>query len=178
MTTKHELRREMKALRAALGDARGRAKRCAEHFMTAFGSYSRYFVYLSFGTEAETGPLIERLLALGKEVYAPRLAGREMAAVRWTGETRQNRYGIAEPVGPPYDGPLDVAVVPLLAADLAGHRLGYGGGYYDRFLAERPMLKVGFCLEEQILEALPHEPHDIRLDALVTDRQVRILGGR
>lgn len=66
-------------------------------------------------------------------------------------------------------------LVPMLAFDLEGHRLGYGGGYYDRFLAKtkKECLKVGLCLElGRVPEGLPREPFDIALDAVVTERGV------
>mgnify|MGYP001945340047 CR=1 FL=1 len=62
----------------------------------------------------------------------------------------------------------DLVLVPLLAADLAGHRLGYGGGYYDRTLAGLDAVAVGLCFEGQVLDRVPREAHDRRLDFVLT----------
>ncbi|HKY90951.1 MAG TPA: 5-formyltetrahydrofolate cyclo-ligase, partial [Nevskiaceae bacterium] len=96
----------------------------------------------------------------------------------------RNRYGIAEPRAPraPRVLPrIDVAILPLVGFDAAGHRLGSGAGYYDRWLAglrgRRPRLVgLGFALQE--VDALPAEPWDVKLDAICTERRFRYLRGR
>lgn len=97
-----------------------------------------FFVYLSYSSEAPTDKLISRLLKAGKTVYAPRVEGRDMEAVLFGEDFTLSERGIREPVGQAYRGKIDVAVLPLLAADERGGRLGYGGGYYDRFLRALP----------------------------------------
>ena len=89
-----------------------------------------------------------------------------------------NRHGIPEPVAPatwfaPFQ--LDLVLVPLLGFDRRGHRLGYGGGYYDRTLARltRPARLVGFAFAAQELPTIPRAPHDRPLDAVVTEKGVR-----
>ena len=81
-------------------------------------------------------------------------------------------YGIPAPIGPPEDpGLLDLVVVPGVAFTRDGKRLGQGGGYYDRFLPRvRPdCVVVGVCFAEQIVDALPAEPHDRQMSRVVTD---------
>lgn len=172
MTTKREWRARMKALRTQMKADEGRQ---TELFLSAFGDRTRYFVYLSFGSEASTKALVAALLSCGKEVYVPRVEGDGMVAAPYDGALTTNRYGIEEPEGVAYEGEIDVTVLPLLAADSAGRRLGYGGGYYDKFLAKHPSEKVGWCFEEQIVEELPCEAHDVSLDAIVTDKRVILL---
>jgi 5-formyltetrahydrofolate cyclo-ligase len=73
------------------------------------------------------------------------------------------------------DPQLDVIIVPMLGFDKSLHRIGYGGGYYDRLLAKYPRaLKIGVCFESGRLDQLPHEPHDIPLNLIVTDVAVLI----
>jgi 5-formyltetrahydrofolate cyclo-ligase len=79
------------------------------------------------------------------------------------------RFGIREPKGPTFPDPPTIALVPGLAFDFQGRRLGRGGGYYDRFLAILPPTtrKIGVCFSFQILTDIPIEPHDQRVDTLV-----------
>lgn len=86
----------------------------------------------------------------------------------------KNKYGIAEPLGEAYRGRIDVTVLPLLAVDGAGNRLGYGGGYYDKFLSRTQCLKMGYCYDFQVLDRpfSCFEAHDVRLDMVVTDRRI------
>lgn len=132
-----------------------------------------FFVYRSFGTEAPTDGLIEALLAAGKTVLLPVLKGSDMVPVLYQKGVPMsvNRWGIEEPLGEPFLREIDVAVVPLLAVDGEGNRLGYGGGYYDRFLARRKLCKVGFCYDCQIADKVVAMPHDVRLDRIVTEKR-------
>lgn len=132
-----------------------------------------FFVYLSYSSEAPTDKLIARLTAAGKRIYAPRAEGKEMAAVPLGEDFSLSPYGIREPLGSPWAGSIDVAVVPLLAADEQGNRLGYGGGYYDKFLKSRPeTLAVGWCFDFQLVKEVPREAFDEKIDYLVTDKRL------
>ena len=95
-----------------------------------------------------------------------------METVRWTGQPfARGPFGIEEPVGEGEDVRPDVCVLPMLAADKACRRLGYGGGYYDRYLSQREFrgVKVGVCYAHQLVETLPVEPHDVAMDCVVTE---------
>lgn len=88
------------------------------------------------------------------------------------GIRRKNAYGIEEPLSDE-DRPCEVALVPLLAVDREGFRLGYGGGFYDRYFAAHPqILRVGLCYEGQIGN-FPHDERDVPLDLIVTERGIR-----
>lgn len=85
------------------------------------------------------------------------------------------RFGIHEPnpaIHPPVDvASIDLVLVPGLAFDLAGHRLGHGAGYYDRFLSQIPLIpRIGIALASQHLPTLPAEPHDEQVALLISDR--------
>ncbi len=137
------------------------------------------FIYNAFSTEAPTMPAIERFLREGKTVYLPRVENGDMVAVNYQRDTvfTKSGYGILEPTGEAYCGEIDVAVMPLLAVDKTGVRLGYGGGYYDRFLRDRNILKIAYCYECQVVDRLPQEEHDIKADIIVTDKQIIKLRG-
>lgn len=169
MTAKAELRKAMRALRKERN-----ALSPAQVFLREdWSRVKTFFVYRSFRDEAETGELIASLKAMGKIVLSPRVEGSEMVAVEDKGRYALSRFGIEEPVGEAYRGGIDVTVLPLLAVDGAGHRLGYGGGYYDRFLQEKETLKVGYCYEFQVLDEVPFEACDVTVDLICTEAGMR-----
>ena len=81
-------------------------------------------------------------------------------------------YGGCEPAGAPYDGAIDVAVVPLLAVNSRGYRLGYGGGYYDRFLHGKNILKVGLGYRFQLTDEFEEDAWDEPLDEFICERGI------
>lgn len=138
-----------------------------------FWSGESFFVYRSVRSEASTEKIIASLRAAGKRVCVPRVSGGVMTAVREEGET-ELAFGIPQPVSGE-DEPCAVALVPLLAFDSDGYRLGYGGGYYDRYFAAHPnVLRIGLAYEGQAVERLPRDGFDVPLHAVVTERGVRI----
>ncbi|MBQ7879290.1 MAG: 5-formyltetrahydrofolate cyclo-ligase [Clostridia bacterium] len=137
------------------------------------GERRKWLVYLSFSSEARTDGLIETLLQSGQDVFCPRVDGKEMYAVRYAEEFSLSKYGVREPVGERYDGEMDIAIVPMLAVDKRGNRLGYGGGYYDKWLTAHPECKrVAFVFDMQVLGQVPTEETDQRMDMVVTDKQI------
>jgi 5-formyltetrahydrofolate cyclo-ligase len=114
------------------------------------------------------------------QVYVPRLAMGAMEQVAIGPETKYkvNPFGIPEPTAGVVVGAdtrFDLVLVPLLAFDEAGHRVGYGGGYYDRFLATQPAAhRVGLAYEDCLVEeGLRDEAHDVRLHMILTERTSR-----
>ena len=170
------LRQEMKAIRAQkasrLPNAGVQAK---DIFLKHFSSFSNYALYYPMGDELSTLPLIEALQKLGKTICLPGLSGDEMIFRRWNGETLQkSRYQFLEP--PSYSEIIvpEVVIVPLLAFDRQGHRLGYGKGHYDRMLSKlRPnheVISVGYAFSFQEVESVFSETHDECLDYIVTEQ--------
>lgn len=143
----------------------------------------RLACYLAVRQEVDCGPIIASALARGREVLLPALHGRQLLFVPYRPGTRmiRNRFGIPEPAGSGRRAGrgLDVALVPLVAFDGSGHRLGMGGGYYDRtfrFLLNRrcwhrPHL-IGLAYEFQRVPALPQRPWDVPLEMVVTEDHV------
>lgn len=134
--------------------------------------------YLADPTEPNLDPLLEAAMASGVEICAPRMdwetramTARELNAMDLI-ETR--RHGIREPVARAARVPveaLDVVLVPGLAFDGAGNRLGRGAGFYDRFLATLPQSAhiVGVCFEIQRVDRVPAGPLDVRVSMMVTE---------
>lgn len=135
-------------------------------------------LYSSYLNEVQTERVARQCLVDAKRVVYPRVTGPllEFAVVTRPGEFAPGAFGILEPTGRqlvPFDE-IDLLVVPGVAFDLAGHRLGYGKGFYDRVLARcRPGLqRVGFAYEFQVVEQLPAADHDCRLTHLVTEQRM------
>ncbi len=177
MSAKKLLRDEMKKKRLEDEFREERSDKIFNRFFAAefLKDKESFFIYNSFGTEANTKKIITQLLKTGKLVFLPRVEGREMFAVQYSGEPLvAGKYGIDEPRGEKSLKSAEVCILPLLAADKQFYRLGYGGGFYDRYLSAATMLKVGICFDYQITDGVPHEEHDVLLDAIITDERVLI----
>ncbi len=140
--------------------------------LQGFCNYKNYFVYLSYKSEVSTVELIKYLLSSGKNVFVPKVFGEEMKAVKYALPLNKNSYGIYEPEENKFARRIDVAVIPLSAADKRLNRVGYGKGYYDRFLAENPCLKIGVCYSNQVFDEIQNEENDVALDLLITEKYI------
>ena len=133
-------------------------------------------VYRSFGAELGTDDILAELFARGVRVSVPATVGQEMIAVRVEADTAyaEGAFGTAEPrekIAVDKQS-LDVVLVPGLAFDREGFRVGYGKGCYDRFLAATKALRVGLGYDFQVLGEVPREAHDLPLDCIVTDKRI------
>lgn len=147
-----------------------------------FAGARTLFTYVNFRSEPETDALIHRALAAGKVVTVPyTVIGSHLLACRIKNPDKELHPGycaIQEPdpaKSPPVAAAgIDLVLLPGSVFDLQGGRLGYGGGYYDRFLAnEAPRaLRIGLAFEKQMVAKLPLEPHDIPLHLLVTEERL------
>ena len=183
---KNAIRRQMRARRKALSpEARERASKiiCAKllydgGIMAAADPLEgggAVAVYLASPDELDLSDFIREMLGRGVTVVAPRWNGETYALARIKGldesNLRRGPMNILEPAEAEMVKPSEVAawIVPGLAFTKDGKSLGYGGGWYDRLLAdENGTLKIGVAHEFQIVNNLPHEPHDILLDRVVT----------
>ena len=136
------------------------------------------FCYVSTPQAIATHALLRRTLADGKTLCVPLCGAQgEMTArrIRSLDELRTGKYGIPEPDAAAEQIPpeqIGLIIVPALACDTQGYRLGYGGGYYDRFLSHTGAVRMALCAEARLLSRLPHEPFDMRCDYVITERQV------
>jgi 5-formyltetrahydrofolate cyclo-ligase len=133
-------------------------------------------LFSSFGSEVPTGPLIERLRERGVVVALPRIEERELVPVAYTpgDPVRATSFGAVEPIGANGLEPasLDGVGVPGVAFDRSGGRVGYGGGYYDRFLRGLPAFRVGLAFGLQVIEGpLPTGRFDLVVQAIVTEEE-------
>ena len=183
------LRRQLKAARKTFTPtARRLAARASVQLALRHGLLlraKRIGFYLPQGSEFDAHPLLDQALWMKRKCYLPMLPrrGRVMRfgkVGRNTAFTR-NRYGIGEPGDPRplRANQLDLLLMPLVGFDHQGYRLGMGGGYYDATLAfmhhrrlwRKPRL-IGVAYECQRVDVLPHDPWDMPLDAVLTERKL------
>lgn len=137
-------------------------------------------LYAAVHQEVDTALIFAAAIAAGKRVFYPALSGNEMLfrQVENQNSLRKGAYGIPEPCTNGIEYQADQAeliVVPGVAFDLTGQRVGYGKGYYDRFLnhSARKAHLVGLCHDFQLIDkTVPAEIHDIQMDIIVTDRRI------
>jgi len=127
--------------------------------------------YLPFNQEVRTLPLLRQALTDGKQVALPRCYDKEMRFIlmKDLSQIHASTFGAPEPVAnsPVASDPAALVLVPGLAFDAAGHRMGYGGGFYDRFLDREPNHPtIALCFDFQMLPHLETEPHDISVDTI------------
>jgi len=134
-------------------------------------------LYAPIHHEVETAAVAAYALATGKTLLYPAVEGSEMQfrRVRVLDELIPGRFGIPEPAGEAWEpDAADLVVVPGVAFDLSGRRIGYGKGYYDKALhrLEGTGRLVGFCYDFQLFEEIVGEPHDVTMDIIVTELRV------
>lgn len=128
--------------------------------------------YLPYNQEVRTVPILQQALADGKQVAVPKVYGDEMKFIVLTNFDRleKSAFGIPEPIddAPMADDPTALVLMPGLAFDQEGHRIGYGGGFYDKFLACEPdHPTVALCYDFQVLEKLETEAFDVPVDCVL-----------
>lgn len=138
----------------------------------AYRQASAIYGYLPYNQEVRTVPMLEQALRDGKRVAVPKVFGDEMRFIWMTDLTQVEKgySGIPEPIedGPEADDENALVLMPGLAFDPRGHRIGYGGGFYDKFLAREPEHPtVALCYDFQMLEQLDTEEFDIPVDLVL-----------
>ena len=128
--------------------------------------------YLPYNQEVRTVPMLERALRDGKRVAVPKIYGDEMKFIYLDDLTKveKNHWGIPEPVedGPVGDDPEALVLMPGLAFDMLGNRIGYGGGFYDKFLQAEPNHPtLALCYGFQVLPQLEAEEFDVPVDCVL-----------
>ena len=176
---KKALRREIGAKKRALSAAEieSRSAILAEKLFSTvqYRDCKSLYAYLSFNQEVRTNPIIQQAWADGKRVAVPKVVGDEMVFIwidSFEGLAPQGAFHILEPIedGPVASDETALILMPGLAFDPQGHRVGYGGGYYDRFLEKEPDHPlVALCYDFQLYDRLEVEAHDVPVDVVLTD---------
>ena len=173
---KKELRDSIRAKKRAMTseEIERRSARLGELFVQseAYRNARTIYGYLPYNQEVRTVPMLERALKEGKRVAVPKCYGDEMKFIYLDDLTQVEKgyAGIPEPIadGPVADDETALVLMPGLAFDPQGHRIGYGGGFYDKFLAKEPNHPtLALCYEFQMLPHLDTEEFDIPVDTVL-----------
>ena len=178
---KKDLRKKYMKLREQVSNKEYKSHCITEKLLTSpyYRQASSIALYSSFGSEADTREMIERGLKDGKRIFLPKVMDErhiEFYEITSLEEiTHQGVFGIMEPDSfcrKVSADEIELMILPGLCFDLKKNRLGYGKGYYDRYLQKQSMMKIGICYQEQILmnEQIPADQSDIKMDMIITDR--------
>ena len=202
ISLKNELRKKIRSLRLDMDSHEvsekseiicGRIKSVAE-----YKEADVILAYMSAGGEVDLQELIEDAERYGKTVYIPKVISKEeMRFYRYTGDFTKGSFGISEPANTGEEMLFDIhrgdtenrrilVMVPGVAFDKNGNRMGYGGGYYDRFLMDidgsltsvsigrMQVTKIGVSYDYQIVDEIPVEKHDVRMDMIISEARIII----
>jgi 5-formyltetrahydrofolate cyclo-ligase len=144
------------------------------------------FCYVSFGIEVDTRSIIRISLEQGKKIAVPRCVdGKrelEFYTIKSMEELKPGAFGVLEPEQKAENRITDLnsglCIVPALSFDREGFRLGFGKGYYDRFLSEFEAFTVGLCYSDCVVDRLPHGKYDKNVDILVTEKSLYTINNR
>jgi 5-formyltetrahydrofolate cyclo-ligase len=179
---KEELRRQAREVRCRLppGEAARLSAGIERYLRELIDGESPVMVYASKPGEVDTHGLIAWLLARGTRVVVPIIEqdsrSLRLSELRDPADLKPSTFSVPEPIG--HEIPVDpesigLVVVPLIAFDSRGFRLGYGAGYYDRFLEKHPhMKKIGVAFACQEMEVVPADENDIPMDIIVTENGI------
>lgn len=180
METKKDIRKKIYGLRKKCTDQEVEdwSRKITEKVLAlpAFLQAERVMVYADYNHEVITRYIIEEAWKQKKEVAVPKVSGKDMIFYKLTdfAQLEEGYYGIPEPTqGDVADWQGALMIMPGVAFDRANHRVGYGGGFYDRFLEKHPaLIRVAVAFEFQMLEQVPVEPTDILPQIIVTEEKL------
>ena len=141
----------------------------------SFKEAQKIGAYHPIGSEIPTQNIIQEILSNGREVYLPRVIEKQIEFRKITdfGSLEQGSFDILEPrLECPMENNLDIILVPTVGISPIGVRLGYGHGFYDRFLSKNKTITISIVLEKQIVKNIPKSDHDVLIDWIVTEDRV------
>lgn len=180
METKRDIRKQIFALRKACTDRQVEdMSRVIGEKVTALPEFleaERIYVYADYNHEVMTGYIIEEAWKQGKKAAVPRVEGKDMTfyILEDFSQLKPGYFGIPEPeTGEAAQWEDALIIMPGVAFDRENHRVGYGGGFYDRFLEKHPGLRrMALAFGFQILKSVPVEPTDICPEIIVTEEEI------
>ncbi len=173
---KTALRKEIREKKRAMTEAEivSASQRLGELFARseAYKQAKTIYGYLPYNQEVRTVPMLQKALEDGKKVAVPKCYGDEMRFIYLTdlSQVEKGYCGIPEPIadGPVAEDKTALVLMPGLAFDKAGHRIGYGGGFYDKFLAQEPEHPtLALCYGFQMVDHLETEEFDVPVDTVL-----------
>ena len=180
MEEKKAIRKQIFAARKAHTDAQIEewSRKITETFVSLeeYKKCSRIFAYADYNHEVMTRYMIEAAWNDGKEVAVPKVVGQDMVFYKLTdfAQLEKGYFGIPEPArGEIVQWEEALMIMPGVAFDRANHRVGYGGGFYDRFLEKHTKVRrVAVAFEFQMMPEVPTEPTDISPEIIVTEKEI------
>ena len=182
--TKEEIRKRVLKLRASVGAKERSAaeQKIRERLFEAsfYREAESLYCYVSFRDEADTSGIIENSLRMGKKVAVPRVAGKremEFYFISGMNDLHPGAWDIPEPgeecAMAPRPDEHTLVLLPGVAFDRTGNRIGYGGGYYDAYLAGNTKCrKAATAFSLQCMEKIPSEEHDVRTEFIITEKEL------
>jgi 5-formyltetrahydrofolate cyclo-ligase len=161
-------------------DIEEKSRKICELTLSALSGCGTVMVYASKAPEVDTGSLISGLLSCGVRVIVP-IIERETTTLRLSHlkdpcHLVESTFRVPEPIGnelPAEPGEVETVVIPMLAFDTQGNRLGYGAGYYDRFLCSHPGIRrIGLAFSCQEEPSLPADENDVRMNIVITEKGI------
>ena len=142
-----------------------------------FNKAGSIFIYVSLADEVDSLEIIKKSLELGKKVYVPYITNREnfeMRPVRIYNmdNLEMGEYNIPTSYSMEFEDNPDISIIPGLGFDKEKNRLGYGGGYYDRFLNKSSTTSIGLFQSAYQVDKLPVDEHDQKLDYIITEKEI------
>lgn len=136
------------------------------------------FCYVGTKDEINTTPMLQEILESGRKLGVPKCISKgvmKVYAITSLDDLEEGAYGIMEPKNyceeiPPQK--IDLAFVPCVTCNKKGDRLGYGGGFYDRYLSQTDARRVILCREKILLSEIPTEEHDLRMEVVVSEEEI------
>lgn len=139
-----------------------------------YKNFETIFVYVSKNKEVNTRDFIEKALDDKKKVYIPKIIDKKMYAARITklDDLKIGAFDIPTSINDDFIKNPDLTICPGLSFDYDKNRLGYGGGYYDRFLSENITQKVGLMISDFASIKIPSEKWDVKMDYIITEEKI------
>lgn len=176
---KNSVRQLMRARREALSpeEKKEKSMMICDHVLSMLDEGETVMAYAAKELEVNTIPIIEKLLERGNPVVVPIIVTKDISLrlsyLRALSDLVPSTFGVPEPIGseiPADPENIDTILLPMLGFDRKGGRLGYGAGYYDRFLAKNPRIrKIGIAFACQETEDLPVDENDIHMNCIMTE---------
>ena len=177
---KNEIRKINKIKRREMSkkQVEEKSRIAAEIFLESslFKQAESIMLYKPLGNETDTWTIIHKAYALGKKVVFPVTDKESNIITPYYGEEnsvfKEGAYSVLEPWGTNIAEKIDVILVPGIAFDKTGARIGFGKGCYDMFLKDNCSIKVGLCYDFQLYEKIPTNEYDIKMDYIVTEKGI------
>ena len=171
------LRGQIKSIRLSLetSEIKKLSSQVTKNFFSLIVTFnkSNFFIYNPIKNEVDTFEIIDRLLKMGKSVSYPVIDGEKLiSAIPTSSEYITDHFGCKTPKDFTVMDKVEVAVIPLLACDKNKNRIGYGKGFYDRYLKDKNCIKIGLAYDFQVVDNFVPNPWDVPLDYIITPTKI------